>query len=347
MPVPHNKSGRVLQSFVAVAVILVSAVVTTNIAQARLDPALSTMAPTQQSEDTISKATGGGTVLAYPSPSTTVSSFGVNARRPVGYAGGTGLAEGRVNYDRHKGGTGRHVNAPVIYMQSENTTPPGPNGTGGSASIIADCTVGGATCPPGDLQAIVYLEDNSDSGANSDVFQIFFCNTVQVVPLPDLSQPNPDLPGCVGPEGGLLRTGNIQVRAQGGISGESMATAAGAGPFATTPNLGGVELAGGTFGLGVRTASGSGNGDIEIQFNGISLIGMFQQITVTGWITSVAVNSGTVTMNGTCSLNMGDGTAPATGVPLVVTLTTSGLTATIGTTALPTLPKSDGFIVIE
>ena len=346
MPRLHTKRGRVLQSFVAVAVILMSAVVSTNIAQARLGPAPSTSGLTQQSEDTVSKATGGGTVLANPAPATTVSSFGLNARRPVGYVSG-GLAEGRINYDRHKGGTGRHVNVPVIYMQSENTNPPSPNGTGGSASIIGDCTVGGTTCPPGDLQAVVYVQDNSDSGANSDVFKIFFCSAVQAVPLPDLSQPNPELPGCAGPEGGLLRTGNIQVRAQGGLSGESMATAAGAGPFTSTPNLGGVELAGGTFGIGVRTASGSGNGDLEIQFNGISLIGMFQQITVNGWITSVSINGGTVTMNGTCTLNMGDGTVPATGVPLVATLTTSGLTATIGGTALPTLPKSDGFIVIE
>lgn len=345
MPATFSKRGRVVQSFVAVAVVLVSTVVSTNIAQARLDPA-HTIAPTQQSEDTVSKATGGGTVLAYASPDTTVSSFGLNARRPVGYVSG-GFAEGRVNYDRHRGGTGRHVNAPVIFMQAENTDPPSPNGTGGSASIIADCTVGQATCPAGSVQAIVYVEDNSDSGANSDIFRIYFCNAPQALPLPDLSDPGADLNGCVGPEGGLLRSGNIQVRAQGGLSGESMVTAAAAGPFTSTPNLGGVELAGGTFGVGVRTASGSGNGDIEIQFNGISLIGMFQQITVTGWITSVAVNGGTVTMNGTCSLNMGDGTVPSTGVPLVVTLTATGLTATIGTTALPTLPKSDGFIVIE
>ena len=52
-------------------------------------------------------------------------------------------------------------------------------------------------------------------------------------------------------------------------------------------------------------------------------------------------------MNGTCTLDMGDGSVPASGIPLVATLTTSGVALTVGSTALPTLPKSDGFIVIE
>ena len=346
MPGPYSKRGRAFPSFVAVAVILISSAVSTNLAQARLDPASPALGLTQQSDDTVSKATGGGTVFANPAPDTTVSSFGLNARRPVGFVSG-GFAEGRINYDRHRGGAGRHVNVPVIFMQSQNTNPPSPNGTGGSASIIGDCTVTGSTCPDGHLQAVVYVEDNSDSGANSDVFRIFFCTAVQTLPLPDLSGPAPELEGCSGPEGGTLRTGNIQVRAEGGMSGETMATAAAAGPFSTTPNLGGVELAGGTYGIGARTASGSGYGDLEVQFSGISLIGMFQQITVTGWITSVTVDGGTVTMNGTCTLDMGDGSVPASGIPLVATLTTSGVALTVGSTALPTLPKSDGFIVIE
>jgi hypothetical protein len=342
---PHRRFGPAPRSLFAVAVILIGTVLSTGVAQGRVDLG-SHVSATQQSEDTVSKATGGGTVFAYPQPDKTVSSFGVNARRPVGFTTG-GLAEGRVSYNRHRGGSGRHVNAPVILMESENSGTPGPNGTGGSASIIADCTVGQATCPPGNVQAIVYVEDNSDSGANSDIFRIFFCNAPQPLPLPDLSDPDAELQGCSGPEGGLLRTGNVQVRAQAGLAGEIMTTAAAAGPFATTPNLGGVELAGGTFGVGVRTASGSGYGDLVVQFNGVSLIGMFQQITVSGWITSVTSSGGTVTMNGTCTLDMGDGLPPASGVPLAATLTTSGITLTVGSTALPTLPKSDGFINIE
>jgi hypothetical protein len=341
----HRRFEPVSRAVFATAVILVGAVTSTNVAQGRVD-LTSDVGATEQSEDTVSKATGGGTVFANPLPDRTVSSFGLNARRPVGFTTG-GFATGRINYDRHRGGAGRHVNAPVIFMESENSGTPGPNGTGGRASIIADCTVGGSTCPLNNAQAIVYVEDNSDSGANSDIFRIWFCTVAHTLPLPDLSDPNADLGGCTGPEGGPLRSGNIQVRAQGGLSGETAATAAGAGPFTSTPSLGGVELAGGTFGVGVRTASGSGYGDVEVQFNGISLLGMFQQVTVNGWITSVTSSGGTVTMNGTCTLDMGDGVPPASGVPLVATLTASGITLTIGSTALPTLPKSDGFINIE
>jgi hypothetical protein len=341
----HHRFTFASRALVAVVVILVGAVTSTNVAQGRVDLA-SNVGTSQQSDDTVSKATGGGTVFANPLPDRTVSSFGLNARRPVGFTTG-GFATGRVNYDRHRGGAGRHVNAPVIFMQSENSGMPSPNGTGGTASIIADCTAGGSTCPADNVQAIVYVEDNSESGANSDTFRIWFCTVAHTLPLPDLSDPNADLGGCSGPEGGLLRSGNIQVRAQGGLTGESSATAAGAGPFTATPTLGGVELAGGTFGVGVRTAGGSGYGDVQVHFNGISLIGMFQQITVSGWITSVTSSGGTVTMNGTCTLDMGDGTLPASGVPLVATLTASGITMTIGSTALPTLPKSDGFIAIE
>jgi hypothetical protein len=345
MAVRSRRRLRRWSSIAGVVVLIISAH-SVNIAQGRVHPASDLQVPAQQSADTVAKATGGGTVFANPGVDTTVSSFGLNARRPVGFAGG-GFAEGRINYDRHRGGTGRHVNAPVILMQATTDDPPSPNGTGGSASIIADCTVTGSTCPEGNVQAVVYVEDNADSGAGVDVFRIFFCGAPQVLPLPDLSGPGASLEGCSGPEGSTLRSGNIQVRAEGGISGEMMATAAAAGAFSTTPSLNGVELAGGIFGLGVRTASGTGYGDLELQLSGISLIGMFQQVTVSGWITGVTVNGGTVTMSGTCTLDMGDGAPPANGVPLAATLTTSGIAVTVGGTALPTLPKSDGFIVLE
>ena len=138
----HHRFRSASRSLTAVAVILIGMVLSTDVAQGRIDPT-STVSVAAQDDDTISKATGGGTVFANPLPDRTVSSFGFNARRPVGYVpGGLGLAEGRLNYDRHRGGVGRHVNAPVVYMQSENDSPPTPNGTGGSATFIADCTIG-------------------------------------------------------------------------------------------------------------------------------------------------------------------------------------------------------------
>ena len=54
-----------------------------------------------------------------------------------------------------------------------------------------------------------------------------------------------------------------------------------------------------------------------------------------------------MTLNGTGTLDFGDGTAPTGGLALTATLTATGLTVTIGGNAIPTLPKSDGWISVE
>ena len=133
------------------------------------------------------------------------------------------------------------------------------------------------------------------------------------------------------------------------VGGDNVVTAAGAGLFPTGASFQGIEIAGGTFGLGLQTSgTGAANGDLELQLNGSSLIGLSQWITVTGWITSGTVNpDNSVTLNGTGTLDLGDGTAPTGGLALTATLTATGLTVTIGGNAIPTLPKSDGWINIE
>jgi hypothetical protein len=133
------------------------------------------------------------------------------------------------------------------------------------------------------------------------------------------------------------------------VATNSVVTGAGAGVFPAGASFNGIELAGGTYGLGVQTSStGAAIGDLEVQLNGTSLIGLSQWITVTGWITSGTLNAdGSVTLNGTCTLDMGDGTAPAGGLALVANLSAAGVTLTVGSTAIPTLPKSDGWILFE
>jgi len=133
------------------------------------------------------------------------------------------------------------------------------------------------------------------------------------------------------------------------VAGPNVVTAGAAGVFPAGANFSGIQLAGGTFGIGVQTdGAGTAKGDLEYQLNGTSLIGLSQWITVTGWITSGAQNAdGSMTFNGTGTLDMGDGTAPTGGLALVATLTSTGLTVTIGGNAIPTLPKSDGWIFIE
>lgn len=133
------------------------------------------------------------------------------------------------------------------------------------------------------------------------------------------------------------------------IGGPNTVTAGGAGVFPAGASFNGIELAGGTFGIGVQTdGTGGATGDVELQVNGSSLIGDSQWITITGWVTSGAQNAdGSMTFNGTGTLDMGDGTAQVGGLAFVANLSATGLTVTIGSTAVPTLPRSDGWINIE
>ena len=62
---------------------------------------------------------------------------------------------------------------------------------------------------------------------------------------------------------------------------------------------------------------------------------------------SAESSDGSVTFNGTGTLDLGDGTAPTGGLALTGTLTATGITVTIGGNAIPTLPKSDGWTTVE
>lgn len=329
---------------IAIIVLSVFVAVGSSRAQARVDTLSGGALATQLSADVVAKVTGGGNVLAVPTFPTTIASFGLNARRPVGFTGG-GAAEGRISYDRHRNSTGRHVNVPVVQMEGLISGTPNPSGSGGTAAIVGDCSAVGATCPPGDLSAVVFVDDKSDQGAGNDVFKIFFCEGLPQLPPPNFN--GGSLAGCEGPEGGTLRTGNIQVRPDAAVVGEAIATAAAAGVFSTTPTFNGVELAGGIYGVGLRTGSDSAYGDLHAEFTGISLIGLYQIITVTGWITSADVVGGTINFSGTATLDMGDGPPPTGGLSLVGSMTSTGITLTVGGSALPTLPKTDGFAAIE
>ena len=160
--------------------------------------------------DTVGIATGGGTVAL----GSIVASFGLNAKRPANFAGG-GAATGRINFDKHANLVGgHHVNVPVTFMSIILTSTPTPNGTGGSAQIVGDCQAAGAQCPsntPAFRSVLVYVEDNADSGAGSDFFQISYCtDPATVIPTT-----------CPMIDGGTVRTGNIQIRPSSGGAGGS------------------------------------------------------------------------------------------------------------------------------
>ena len=347
------KRSRTLSSLAILAITL-SLASSAGVAQARVAQGAQGVAARTSatlSVDAVAKATGGGTVVASAGPTpSAVASLGLNARRPVGFVPGTGdsSAQGRVNYDRHSNSTGRHVNAPVAFMDASPTPMP-PNNTGGAALLVADCTgaSGPAECPQSRNSAIVYVEDNADSGKGLDKFFIYFCQDLPGPFNPAGYLPGQSIPGnvCDPAEGGTLLSGNIQVRGDAAVAGELIGTAAGSGSYSTTPNVNGVELSGGTFGIGLRTA---GPGDLEANLNGVQpLLGLFQQLTISGWVTSATVNGGTMSFSGTASLDMGDGSALLSGLPLSGSVTATGVTLTVGSWSFGTLPMQDGFIKIE
>ena len=127
------------------------------------------------------------------------------------------------------------------------------------------------------------------------------------------------------------------------VVGDSIVTGAGAGVFPAGASFNTIELSGGTFGIGAQILStGAASGSLEVQYTGNSLIGLSQWITINGWVTS-----GTSNPDGSVTLDMGDGTPPTGGLALVVTAGPAGVTVSVGGTTLPTLPKSDGWVINE
>ena len=203
--VPHS---RALWSLAAVATMCIAAAASAGVVQGRVTPGFEAPASSVLSPDTIGLATGGGTVTVPAVPQNILASFGINGKRPTGFVqNGTGTALGRINYDKHAQVTaGRHVNVPVMFMTVELSGTPSPNGTGGKAQLVGDCTQANVECPnstPAFQSVLVYVEDNSDTGAN-DKFQIQFCTDPASASLNQAT--------CSLAEGGQIRTGQIQIR---------------------------------------------------------------------------------------------------------------------------------------
>jgi len=178
------------------------------VAGARIATAsVSAISPTAQGA-----VSGGGTVTNPCGD----ASFGLNSVRPNTFPGGQAL--GRINYDRLGSCANAHVNVPVVLKSVTVSSTPTPNGTGGDAAIIGDCTTGdtNTACPTGSppvTHVLVFTRDVADSGAGQDQFQIHFLNCGGTPTPPTSFGATPD--NCTEPlpfEGGLLTTGNIQVR---------------------------------------------------------------------------------------------------------------------------------------
>jgi len=213
-PIPRRSHTRAVLSVAAISVLCLGAALGGDVANGRI-PSSGQPSAALMSPDAPAAVTGGGTVVVPAGfGANAVGSFGLNAKRPPGFTGG-GTATGRINYDKHaQSSNGRHTNVPVLFMQAETTSTP-PNGTGGKATLSGNCGVPTSECPTGTVSVLVYVEDNSDAGGGVDIFRIFFCTIGAFLPDPTTFDPTMAPNGCQGPEGGLLRSGNIQVRASG------------------------------------------------------------------------------------------------------------------------------------
>jgi hypothetical protein len=131
------------------------------------------------------------------------------------------------------------------------------------------------------------------------------------------------------------------------------ATGAGAGVFPPEVSFTEVSLNSLRFGMGITIADGAAEGQFQATLVGISAVGSQQSIEVEGEAgTGSLTASNTVTVAGTCTVDMGDGTLPLPGVPftLVVAANADGsgsLTLRLGTTNLPAATVNEGHLTIK
>jgi hypothetical protein len=160
---------------------------------------------------------GGGTVTNTCGD----ASFGLNSVRPSSFPNGQAL--GRINYERLGSCPNAHVNVPVVLKAVTVSTTPSPNGTGGDAAIIGNCAPVDANtlCPsapsgsPPVTHVMVVTRDVADDGAGQDLLQIVFLNcTGAPVPPSTLGATPSNCTETLPSEGGLITTGNVQVRLQ-------------------------------------------------------------------------------------------------------------------------------------
>lgn len=111
----------------------------------------------------------------------------------------------------------------------------------------------------------------------------------------------------------------------------------------------GVPLKGLTVGLGISIAKdGSAKGQFHTVLEGISLLGLPQEIVVEGEVRAGSVAAdGSATVSGTATVNMGDGTLPLPGVPFTATASTGSLKLILDATSLPTATVTAGSITVK
>lgn len=131
-------------------------------------------------------------------------------------------------------------------------------------------------------------------------------------------------------------------------------TGAAAGVFPSGAVLYGLALSDLTLGKGLAVSSdGTAFGQVQIELNGTSPLGIAQTITVEGELWSGSFDTfGDPTFSGTATVDLGDGSAPLLSVPFIVKLTAAGvdwwtLGLTVAQSVLPDLPITVGSITVH
>ena len=131
-------------------------------------------------------------------------------------------------------------------------------------------------------------------------------------------------------------------------------TAAAAGSYTGGVTYGGIPVGGLRFGAGVEIPGDtSARGDFQGTLLGTSTLGQPQNIAVEGRASGGSSDGArNATFSGTCTVDMADGTAPATGVQCSVAVATDAsgettLALTLGTTRLPAVKVNAGSITIQ
>jgi len=132
-------------------------------------------------------------------------------------------------------------------------------------------------------------------------------------------------------------------------AGQTSVTGTGAVVLPPGAQYGGLALSGLRFGNGlVINRDGTASGDFQTNLLGTTLLGARREITVEGLVQTGALNQdGSVTFQGTSSVDLGVGLPPLSGVPFRVTLGTLGIQLVLGTTSLPLQALSVGGISIR
>ena len=135
---------------------------------------------------------------------------------------------------------------------------------------------------------------------------------------------------------------------------ETSVTAGAGGIFPAGTTFNGVPLNGLQSGYGVEISdSGSALGEFCVVLLGVSVLGVEQRITVAGLAAGGSRTASNIsTFSGTCSVDMGDGTPPLTGVPFTATITTNAddqgmIGLVLGQTTLPTATVEQGTMTIK